>query len=148
MLILIFYLINSLIKTLMVILLLIKQLMTIVSLQEKVDNIVNNNLPLFQYNNSNDKKEKSQNIIFGDSMLNSINSRGLSKSKKVSVSSFPESTNENMLGEPTLIVWSFMQEQMTLQRTSISWEVSQKLCEKSKTISQDTKIVFSNIIYR
>ena len=73
--------------------------MTIVSLQEKVDNIVNNNFPLFQYNNSNDKKEKSQNIIFGDSMLNSINSRGLSKFKKVSVSSFPESTNENMLGE-------------------------------------------------
>ena len=42
----------------MVILLLIKQLMTIVSLQEKVDNIVNNNLPLVQYNNSNDKKKK------------------------------------------------------------------------------------------
>ena len=41
----------------MVILLLIKPLMTIVSLQEKVGNIVNNNLPLVQYNNSNDKKK-------------------------------------------------------------------------------------------
>ena len=40
------------------------------SFQERVDNIVNNNLPLIQYNNSNNKKEKSQNvIIIGDSML-------------------------------------------------------------------------------
>ena len=37
---------------------------------------------------------------------------------------------------------------MTLQRTSIRLEVSQKLCEKAKAISPDTKIVFSNIIYR
>ena len=84
----------------MVILLLIKPLMTIISFQEKVDNIVNNNLPLVQYNNSNNKKEKSQNmIIFDDSMLNSINNRELSKSKNVSVSNFPGATSENILGE-------------------------------------------------
>ena len=84
----------------MVILLLIKPLMTIISFQEKVDNIVNNNLPLVQYNNSNNKKEKSQNmIIFRDSMLNSINNRGLSKSKKVSVNNFPGAISENILGE-------------------------------------------------
>ena len=59
------------------------------SFQERVDNIVNNNLPLVQDNNNNNKKEKSKNvIIIGDSMLNNINSRGLSKSKKVSVSNF------------------------------------------------------------
>ena len=46
------------------------------SFQERVDNSVNNNLPLIQYNNSNNKKEKSQNvIIIGDSMSNNINSR-------------------------------------------------------------------------
>ena len=48
------------------------------SFQERVDNIVNNNLPLVQHNDYN-KKEKSNVIISGDSMLNNINSRGLSK---------------------------------------------------------------------
>ena len=70
------------------------------SFQERVDNSVNNNLPLIQYNNSNNKKEKSQNvIIIGDSMSNNINSRGLSKSKKVSVSNFPGATSEDILAE-------------------------------------------------
>ena len=44
--------------------------------------IVNNNLPLVQHNDYN-KKEKSNVIIIGDSVLNNINSRGLSKSNKV-----------------------------------------------------------------
>ena len=59
----IFYLINSLIETAMVVLVLIKPLMTLIT----VFNV----------------------IITGDSMLNNINSRGLSKSNKVSVSNFP-----------------------------------------------------------
>ena len=61
--------------------------------------IVNNNLPLVQDDNYN-KKEKSKNvIIIGDSMLNNINSRALSKSKKVSVSNFPGATCEDILAE-------------------------------------------------
>ena len=68
------------------------------SFQERVDNIVNNNLPLIQHNNYN-KKEKSNVIIIGDSMLNNINSRGLSKSNKVSVSYFPGATSEDILDE-------------------------------------------------
>ena len=52
------------------------------SFQERVDNIVNTNLPLVQHNDYS-KKEKSNVIIIGDSMLNNINSRGLSKSNKV-----------------------------------------------------------------
>ena len=61
--------------------------------------IVNNNLPLVQDDNYN-KKEKSKNIIIiGDSMLNNINSRELSKSKKVSVSNFPGATSEDILTE-------------------------------------------------
>ena len=50
--------------------------------------------------NNNKKKEKSKNvIIIGDSMLNNINSRGLSKSKKVSVSNFTVATSEDILAE-------------------------------------------------
>ena len=69
------------------------------SFQTRVDNIINNNLPLFQHNNYN-KKEKSKNVIrIGDSVLNNINSRELSKSKKVSVSNFPGATSEGILDE-------------------------------------------------
>ena len=45
------------------------------------------------------KKEKSNIIIIGDSMLNNINSRGLSKSKKVFVSNSPGATSEDILDE-------------------------------------------------
>ena len=68
------------------------------SFQERVDNMVNNNLPLVQDDNYN-KKEKKNVIIIGDSMLNSINSRGLSKSKKLSVSTFPSASSEDILAE-------------------------------------------------
>ena len=69
------------------------------SFQERHDNIVNNNLPLIQDDIYN-KKEKSKNvIIICDSMLNSINSHGLSKFKKVSVSTFPGATSEDILAE-------------------------------------------------
>ena len=67
------------------------------SFQERPDNIVNNTLPLVQHNNYN-KNEKCKNaVIIGDSMLNNINSRGLSKSKKVSVSNFPGGTSKDIL---------------------------------------------------
>ena len=69
------------------------------SFQERVDNIVNNNLSLVQHNNC-DKKEKSKSvIIIGDSMLNNINRCGLLKSKKVSVSNFPGITSKDILDE-------------------------------------------------
>ena len=69
------------------------------SFQERVDNIVNNNLSLVQHNNY-DKKEKSMSvIIIGDSMLNNINRCGPLKSKKVSVSNFPGITSKDILDE-------------------------------------------------
>ena len=49
------------------------------SFQERVDSIVDNNLPPVQHNDYN-KKEKCNVIIISDSMLNNINSCGLSKS--------------------------------------------------------------------
>ena len=122
------------------------------SFQERVDNIVNNNLPLVQHNDYN-KKEKSDVIIIGDSMLNNINSRGLSKSNKVYVSHFPGATIEDILDEiedtlkthpDTLIVYAGTND---LTKNSNTLRSIRKLCEKAKRISPDTKIVFSNIIY-
>ena len=121
------------------------------SFQEIVDNIVNNNLPLVQHNDYN-KKEKSNVIIIGDSMLNNINSRGLSSSNKVSVSNFPGATSEDILDEiedtlkthpDTLIVYAGIND---LTKNINTLRSVKKLCEKAKRISPDTKIVFSNII--
>ena len=87
-------------------------------------------------------------------MLNNINSRGLSKSKKVSVSNFPAATNEDILVEvedtlkthpDTLIVQAGTSE---LTKNINTMRSVEKLREKAKRISPDTKIVFSNIIYQ
>ena len=123
------------------------------SFRERIDNIFNNNLPLVQHHDYN-KNEKSNVIIIGDSMLNNINSRGLSKSNKVYVSHFPGATIEDILDEievtlkthpDTLIVHSGTN---NLTKNINTLRSVKKLCEKAKRISPDTKIVFSNIIYR
>ena len=59
-----------------------------------VTKIINNNFSLGQDN----KKDKRKDFIaVVDSMLNNINSRGLSKTKKVSVSNHPGTTSEDIL---------------------------------------------------
>ena len=93
-------------------------------------------------------------IIIGYSMLNNINSRGLSKSKKRSVSNFPDATSEDILAEvedtlkthpDTLLVHAGRN---YLTKNINTLRSVKKLCEKAKRISPDTKIVFSNIICR
>ena len=44
-------------------------------------------------------KARKEVIIIGDSMLNSTNSRGLSKSKKVEVLNFPGATSNDIVGK-------------------------------------------------
>ena len=66
------------------------------SFQDRGDNIVNNSLPLGQHNDYNEK-ENSNVIIIGESMLNNINSRRLSKFNKVSDSSFHGANSEDIL---------------------------------------------------
>ena len=44
-------------------------------------------------------KAKKEVIIIGDSMLNNINNRGLSKSKKVEVLNFPGATSKDIIGK-------------------------------------------------
>ena len=118
------------------------------SFQEKAE-IINNNFPLGQ-----DKKEnKAKNaIIVDDSMLNNINSRGLSKSKKVSVSSHPGATTEDILSAveeslktnlDTLIAHAATNH---LTKSINTLSNVKKILENMKIISPGTKIAFFNII--
>ena len=118
------------------------------SFQEKAE-IINNNFPLGQ-----DKKEnKAKNaIIVDDSMLNNINSRGLSKSKKVSVSSHPGATTEDILSAveeslktnlDTLIAHAATNH---LTKSINTLSNVKKILENVKIISPGTKIAFFNII--
>ena len=100
------------------------------------------------------KKEKNNIIIISDSMLNNINSCGLPKSNKVSFSNFTGDTSEDILDEiedtlkthpDTLIVHTGTND---LKKNVNTLRSVKKLCGKAKRISPDTKIVFSNIIYR
>ena len=69
-----------------------KPIMFIMSIHERVDNIVNTDVPPEQ-NHEKDKREKV--TIIGDSMCNSSDSHGPSKSKKVSISNFPGAISED-----------------------------------------------------
>ena len=108
---------------------------------------------MVQHNDYN-KKDKSNVIIIGDSVLNNINSRGLSSSNKVSASNFPSATSEDILDEiedtlkthpDTLIVHAGTND---LTKNINTLRSVKKLCEKAKRTSPDTKIVFSNIIHQ
>ena len=92
------------------------------SFQERTDNIVNNILPLVKH--------------------------------KVSVSNFPGGTSKDILDEvedtlktqpDTLIVHAGTND---LTKNINTLRPIKKLCEKAKRVSPDTKIVFSNMIYR
>ena len=98
------------------------------------------------------KKKKSKNvIIIGDSVLNNINSCGLSKSKKVSVGNFPGPTSEDILDEvedtlkihpDTQIVCAGAND---LTKNINMLKSVKKFCEKAKRILPDTKIVFAGM---
>ena len=116
----------------------------------------------------NDKKDKPKNVILvGDSMLNSINSHGLSKSKKVSFSNHPGANLEDIFSvvDETLKkedILSAVDETLKtnpdtltvyagangLTKTTNTLRNVKKICKKVKRISPSTKIAFSNIIYR
>ena len=121
------------------------------SFQKRVDNIVNKNLPLVQHNDYKKKENSKSVIIIGDSVLNNINSRGLSKFKKVSVRNFPGATSEDILDEvkdtlkihpDTQIVGAGAND---LTKDINMLKSVKKLCEKAKRILPDTKIVFAGM---
>ena len=106
-----------------------------------------NDVPLEQYNEKRSKKRENVKII-GDSMLNNISSRGLSKSKKVTVINHPGATSEVIEEEVeatvkenskinTLIVHAGTND---LTNNINTLRSVKKLCEKTKRISPNTKI--------
>ena len=86
-------------------------------------------------------------------MLNNINSRGLSKFKKVSASNFPGATSEDILAEVEDTLKTHPDALIVHAGTSVltkninTLRSVKKLCEKAKRISPDTKIAFANIFY-
>ena len=47
--------------------------------------------------NNEEKQEKKKIVVTGDSMLNGVNEKGLSKSHKVKVKNYPGATTEDIL---------------------------------------------------
>ena len=116
------------------------------------------NTDILRHNCRNFKRSKKREnvIIIGDSMLNNINSRGLSKSKKVTVIKHPGATSDVIDEElettvkensriNTLIVHAGTND---LTNNINTLRSVKKICEKTKKISPNTKIVFSSIIFR
>lgn len=140
MLLLVSYQSNLLKKTTMVILVLMQLLMIIMTASTKELKLLVSSFPFGQ----NNKKDKLKNIIInGDSKLNNINSYGLSKSNRVSVSNHPGATSENILSvaqetlktnPDTMIVHSgtndFTKTTNTLLRNI------KKMCEREKESCQ------------
>ena len=100
---------------------------------------------------SNDKKKV---VVTGDSLLNGINERGLSKRHKVNVQNFPGGTSETILEEldtlvacnPDCIIIHLGTNELTNGINSLN--SVKKIVKKVKQASANTKVVFSSLITR
>ena len=101
--------------------------------------------------NGNARKEV---IIIGDSMLNNVNSRGLSKSKKVEVLNFPGATSNDILGKIDDVLNRKPESLIVHAGTNdLTNEINllnnvKKIVTKTKQKSPNTVTSFSNIIIR
>ena len=82
--------------------------------------------------------------IIGDSMLNNINDRGLSKTKKVYELNFPEATSTDILTQ--LIIIHVGTNDLTNDVILLS--NVKKIVNKTNKTSTNTSLSFSNIIFR
>lgn len=86
-------------------------------------------------------------------MLNNINSRDLSRSKKASVSNVPGTTHENILekidgslkSHPDTLIVHAVTNDLTKNIKTLRNVI--KVFEKTKNLFTGTRIVFSNVIY-
>ena len=93
-------------------------------------------------------------VIIGDSMLNNINSRGLSKSKKVDVLNFPGATSSDVLTKiddvlnkkPASLIVHVGTNDPT-NDINLSSNVK-KIVNKTNRTSPNTALTFSSIIFR
>ena len=93
-------------------------------------------------------------VIIGDSMLNNINSRGLSKSKEVNVLDFPGATSADVLTKiddvlnkkPASLIVRFATNDLANDINLLS--NVKKIVNKTNKTSPNTVLTFSNIIFR
>ena len=93
-------------------------------------------------------------IIIGDSMLNNVNSRGLSKSKKVEALNFPGATSTDIVNKMDDILEDKPQSLIVhLGTNALTNDVNllnnvKKIVNKTKKKSPNTATSFSNIIQK
>ena len=93
-------------------------------------------------------------VVIGDSMLNNINSRGLSKSKEVDVLNFPGATSSDVLTKiddvlnkkPASLIVHVGTNDLTNDINLLS--NVEKIVNKTNKTSPDTVLTFSSIIFR
>ena len=100
------------------------------------------------------ERETKDVIVIGDSMLNNINSRGLSKSKKVEVLNFSGATSVDIVDKMDVILDDKPKSIIVHVRTNdLTNDVNllnnvKKVVNKTKKKSPNTKSCFSDIIIR
>ena len=97
-----------------------------------------------------ERNDKKKAVVTGDSLLNGINERGLSKPHKVNVQNFPGGTSETILGELDTLVAS-KPDCIIIHAGTIDLANginSLNSVKKVKQASANTKVVFSRLITR
>ena len=103
---------------------------------------------------NDERNDKKKVVVTGDSLLNGINERGLSKPHKVNVQNFPGGTSETILeeldtlvaSEPDCIIIYAGTNDLTNGINSLN--SVKKNVKKVKQTSANTKVVFSSLITR
>ena len=123
---------------------------TRISNSDKVDDV-----PLKRSINKTPNNKTSNNVVvIGDSMLNNINARGLSKSKKVDVFNFPGATSSDIVneidevlkGKPESLIINIGTNDLT---NNINLLANVKnIVNKVKNTSPDTVLSFSDFVFR
>ena len=105
--------------------------------------------------NSNDEKqEKKKIVVTGDSILNGVNEKGLSKSHNVKVKNYPGATSEDILDKiddllkvkPDCLLVHVGTNDLTNNVNLLN--SVKKMVNKVKNSSPNTKLVFSSVILR
>ena len=100
------------------------------------------------------KEQKKRVVITGDSMLNGIHEKGLSKNHTVKINNFPGGTSETVLenidetlkSKPDCLIVHVGTNDLTNGINLLNQ--AKKIVKQVKKASQNTKIVFSSIITR
>ena len=104
--------------------------------------------------NNEEKQEKKKIVVTGDSMLNGVNEKGLSKSHNVKVKNYPGATSEDILDKiddllkvkPDCLLVHVGTNDLTNNVNLLN--SVKKMVNKVKNSSPNTKLVFSSVILR